>query len=310
VIADDVMECLAPDRREWFTRQLAESTVVKVQNVADYQRAGTAQEWWDIRDDFPNIAPPWGNFWMEWRQPEHVRSDKLGTHGLYRHVRGDVYADPMAGVRWAVLGQACDVGSDPVARQDGVRWALSWVGFSPDWYSPRLDAEQATPALLLTFVNVDADGRATEVKGAWQLGRPLHPSLDGREDATNQVSHLLRNVVLLAFSFAHCKNVSWDEGRFHGPLIKRRAERGRAPITRWLTLRIDPMREVLRREGGADRVGLAKALHICRGHFKHYDRGRPLFGKHEGTYWWPMHRRGSTAIGEIKKDYEVKAPIE
>ena len=49
-----------------------------------------------------------------------------------------------------------------------------------------------------------------------------------------------------------------------------------------------------------------KALHICRGHFKDFSN-HGLFGKYRGTYWWPMHTRGSSDNGLVVKDYRVLA---
>jgi hypothetical protein len=71
------------------------------------------------------------------------------------------------------------------------------------------------------------------------------------------------------------------------------------------TLNIHPMREILRREGQQDSLGLQKALHICRGHFRDYTQGRGLFGKHKGLYWVDQHMRGSSKQGITVKDYAV-----
>jgi len=49
-----------------------------------------------------------------------------------------------------------------------------------------------------------------------------------------------------------------------------------------------------------------RALHICRGHFATYGDDNPLFGKHVGTFWRPMHVRGDKAAGEVRKSYKVQ----
>ena len=66
------------------------------------------------------------------------------------------------------------------------------------------------------------------------------------------------------------------------------------------------MKKVLKTEGGIDEVGLQRALHICRGHFKDYRDGKGLFGKHKGLYWWDSTVKGNANNGEIKKDYALK----
>ena len=66
------------------------------------------------------------------------------------------------------------------------------------------------------------------------------------------------------------------------------------------------MKEVLETEGKVSEVGLKKALHICRGHFKTYTGKAPLLGKHTGTYWWNDCVLGSEDVGVRVKDYTVR----
>jgi len=70
-------------------------------------------------------------------------------------------------------------------------------------------------------------------------------------------------------------------------------------------LEIEPMKKVLKSEGNIDEVGLQRALHICRGHFKDYSNGKGLFGKHKGLYWWDSTVRGTESEGKIIKDYNI-----
>jgi len=112
--------------------------------------------------------------------------------------------------------------------------------------------------------------------------------------------------VLMANSFAHVKNVR-DEVVTPAPrLSKAFRRRHGADLSKYHVLVIDPMREVLRREGRADKVGTIRALHICRGHFKNFDE-KPLFGKLQGTYWWSSQVRGKAEAGRVVKAYRVKA---
>jgi hypothetical protein len=54
-------------------------------------------------------------------------------------------------------------------------------------------------------------------------------------------------------------------------------------------------------------VGLKRALHICRGHFKDYTK-RGLFGKIHGVFWWSEHLAGALQRGLVKKEYSVRPP--
>jgi hypothetical protein len=112
--------------------------------------------------------------------------------------------------------------------------------------------------------------------------------------------------VLMANSFAHCRNVREEVVTPPEKLSRAYRRRHGVNLTRYSVLLIDPMREVLRTEGRAGKVGELRALHICRGHFKTFDE-KPLFGKVQGTYWWPAHVRGKAEAGEVRKGYRVKA---
>jgi hypothetical protein len=116
---------------------------------------------------------------------------------------------------------------------------------------------------------------------------------------------------LLALSFMNCKNVT-VQPHDPNPAINRERHKARLkPFVRYHTINIEPMKQVLRTEGGVESNGLKKALHICRGHFATYTTslmGRTL--EKPVTVWKPAHVRGSAKQGIVVSDYSVKAPEE
>jgi len=72
----------------------------------------------------------------------------------------------------------------------------------------------------------------------------------------------------------------------------------------------EPMTKALKTEGGIEKSGPRKALHLVRGHFKSFSADKPLFGRVVGTFWWESSIRGSLAKGRVEKDYEVNPPQE
>ena len=110
---------------------------------------------------------------------------------------------------------------------------------------------------------------------------------------------------LLALSFHHCRNVTTLITAPDAKVNAARARRGRSPLHRYRTLVIEPMTRVLSVKGGVEVGGLARALHICRGHFKTFEE-RPLFGRLRGTWWWHDSVRGSAAAGSVTKTYDVR----
>jgi len=112
------------------------------------------------------------------------------------------------------------------------------------------------------------------------------------------------NAVLgLALNFLHCKNVHSIENPHQ--LIRAARRRGETTyFEKYYILQIEPMKKILNEQGQAQTKGLKYALHICRGHFKTYDR-KGLFGKYKGNFWWSSMVKGDPTIGKIKKDYQI-----
>lgn len=116
-------------------------------------------------------------------------------------------------------------------------------------------------------------------------------------------------ILYTTISFMHCKKQTKLIEHVPPEKVQRkRARRNKPPFTKYYTLDIEPLKEILRTEGRVHEVGLPKALHICRGHFKDYSQGKGLFGKYKGLYWWDSHIRGSEDAGAVVKDYAVKLP--
>jgi hypothetical protein len=145
-----------------------------------------------------------------------------------------------------------------------------------------------------------------------ESGRRRHPDAADFEEEVGvraRLFHTFLCTVLLTTCFMHCKNVAVRDAPAPPDRLARayRKRHGR-PLTTYKVLEIAPMRQVLRREGQADATGLRRAVHLCRGHFAHYTHERPLFGKVAGTFWRPMHLRGSPSEGLVLKDYTIRAP--
>jgi hypothetical protein len=112
--------------------------------------------------------------------------------------------------------------------------------------------------------------------------------------------------VWVGLSFLHCKNVTIQSTEPPVKLQKARERRGKLPLFTFKTLEIKPMTKILREEGQSETLGLARALHICRGHFKDYSKGPGLGRNHsKGLYWWDSQVRGNRDIGAVIKDYKV-----
>lgn len=119
--------------------------------------------------------------------------------------------------------------------------------------------------------------------------------------------------LLLALSFAHCRNV--ERVTQHAPvkLNKKRVSRGLPPFNRHYTLTIEPMRRIIQHEldlarGRHTNSDIGMAMHRVRGHFKTYTPDKPLMGHAVGTWFWSDNIRGSEKRGTVKKTYAVNVP--
>lgn len=257
---------------------------INIDNVADYIYSTPRMlTGFDLTKDVPSVAGPFRAFWMEWRVPTVVRHPNTGE------LLSQQYHANRFGVLYATAMPEDD--TDPDLLHTVVGWMF---GDGPHGLSGPF---------------------CKTVIRAGQDGRPLAPMrlsslVDGitSEGAIDAVGGYLATP-MLAIGFMHCKNVVITDAPDTRTRQQRRYdERKGTKPTEFKTLVIEPMKQVLKTEGGIEQHGLKKALHICRGHFATYSEDRPLFGKYSGTFWKPAHVRGSADIGMVGKDYKVKAP--
>lgn len=131
------------------------------------------------------------------------------------------------------------------------------------------------------------------------------------QQAVNQIYAELSpffHPAFLTTCFLHCNNVARDAVDPPPKASRKHLREHGRELTRYHTLRIDPIKQILEHSGRASQEGLQRALHLCRGHFKTYTPQAPLMGKHTGTYFWGPQLRGSGKAGEVRKDYSIGEP--
>lgn len=298
--------------------ELEGAMVISCENVARHYFCESPQESWELGTDIPNVAPPLDNFFLEMHAPNIIWSAEYGVQAWNARPR------PHA---WGIHAFAFELGDGDErsentfsymvradARLGALRDSIRWV-LILHFYIEHSKGKPYGP-MSVTLIPVRHDGGFVMVPGEsgqsfmmMQLpvfGESGHPA--DFQQALLQEQKQWMYPLFLSLSFMHCKNVSLS-GIEPRPKISRRHEKrhGR-PLTRYYTLEIEPMKQILRTEGRSDEVGLKRALHICRGHFATYSPEKPLFGKYAGTFWKPQHVRGSKERGEVLKDYDVNPP--
>jgi len=318
MLLDKLLPKMSDVQRGNLPEVLQKATFIRLQNVADYYWEESYQDEWDSKD-FPNCTPPWPLVWAEWKQPEFSNSPRYGKrrHGLAHR-----------GI--CAMVESHDAGAN---EQGTFRWIVRVTGIIE---APELATTDGSPIVMCTeFLMVQSDGtlflpyvddlpkewmrtflQCVSGSTEWDLGGDhkgyrFVPSVTNLADSqlgANLFQHLARNIVLLAFSFCHCKNVNLTEHTYDDKLLQSRERKDKPTFSKFYTLEIRPMQKVIKNTMQSRGVSFPAALHIMRGHFKDYRQGG-LFGKHRGTYWWNMAIRGKAERGQVVKDYTVTKPV-
>lgn len=250
--------------------------IFDINNVAHYFWSHK-RDVFDLVEDFPNMAPPFKRFWMEYRMPKMINEDSAPA--------------PFPGKLCGVF-----VNAYPAHQSASYHWSL----MINMYFEVRRDQFWGGHFGAHLGINEDGSmGYGSDGKPEFQFMAPDIP--DGNDmidwSDTRHVPALTQFVkpAMLAVSFLHCKNVLIVD---HNPIVSKVAKKAiargkRVAPRQYKTINIEPMKTVLRSEGNSEESGLKRALHICRGHFRTYSKDRPMFGKLSGTYYVPSHTRGA-----------------
>lgn len=318
--AGDTLNRVTP---EIFNR--TEVVCFKIDNVAQYYNdvVRTRQDA-DFFKHFPNLAPPFKTFWMEF--PVSTRGGELGNGAIRNGVlfRAITKDDEIAVGDYKnkeVIGRLMEM-----LRTDTIKWlviALPFIEYDFGICGPfgsyvipvhddgviELNIRRFTGSPvergMITFLHAIGESVSKDV--AVESGVSI-------DEARKRVSSMIGDEGLfpafLAVAFLHCKGVVTYQNdqqltrQYRRDLVRR----GERPPVRYSTLAIEPMKNVLRNEGGVQHHGLAKALHICRGHFRTYTAAAPMLGHYVGTVWVPSHVRGRDEDHVVEKTYEINTP--
>lgn len=302
---DALMRYGATTDETWMTDALHQHIAVALRQAIVVDITNVAAFWHESKDcdivkstELPNVAPSFPYAFFEYRFPK------------VRKVFGQqIPAEYIAAYHSVESIGALLVAPEPPEEDkrledlEEYRWELHCLSFM------KLRGEKAPRGPdAWTMLPVREDGslgrlRNQEIEGIpWLILEPLE---EGRLEELESKRRLFLAPVLLALCFLNCKNVALREEQIPPRVQRKHEKRYGYPLVTYKTLHIEPMKQVLRSEGGSDEVGVAKAMHICRGHFATYSPDRPLFGKYSGTFWKAQHVRGSKTHGEVVKDYEV-----
>ena len=288
---------------EFFLGAVEKATVFVADNVASWfrhQREGQV----DLSRDLPCIVPPYSYTWIEWADYWENSIDRVGVLYMSQDFGSDDdggTASVQSRMR-SIFGNKTNIIGDcsHIVPTEPVRWLLYALPVG------RLSGGQPLGPIKTWVGALTPEGAIAKGTAGHLCNGSLYPAGFDDIEGAKAFTQLMTEG-FLALSFLNCRNVVSVE-RLPSRQERRSAERRGEPVVTFRTINIEPMKTVLRTEGGIEQNGLRRALHICRGHFVHYSEDKPLFGKYAGTFWKPAHVRGDLDAGVVSKDYSVKAP--
>lgn len=297
---------------------LQKTAKINIDNVAEYYWLNE-QEIYDFSKDIPYAKLPFDHCTFQYSPPKLAKINGLVQNSLFANTKVTVMAYEFDDSE-KVFNMFNNVATVVQKFGDSVNAIKKIFNEAEDkqgklcWTILALIIHNRIQGFM--YYGVNDGGQVPEeakCKGVIALPSPYlkqnGESIESIMADTRDLIYVFCTPVMLSVSFMHCKNVKRIENDPNIELsrqVKRQMQRkNQPPLDKYYTLEIEPMKEVLRKEGGIEHNGLKKALHICRGHFVHYDE-KPLFGKYKGTFWKPAHVRGGTEVGQIHKDYSVK----
>jgi len=248
--------------------------------------------------DLKCLVPPFKRFFIEWEDPLIPHAKRMGT--LFLACPPDL-ADATARM---VIGSSAQATPEKIAlfrQDDRCRWIYIAIDF-------------------LEFPHKNEDGYISGLRGPYHI-TTISVAEDGSmlnywmSHATRQIPEHESNqigaaslVAWTTLAMMNCANITIAEHKVPEAFQKARVKSGKRPLISHHTVRVDldkTPRQInapsLQGEGATPR------LHNRRGHMKDYRKGKGLFGRYKGVWFWGEMKAGSADEGVIISDYEVKA---
>lgn len=323
-------------RHEWANLEAAR--VFAVDDVVRYvfEMAGdSAQRSWE---DSPYLAPPADRCFVETEAPRVARQDGelLPWRDDFPRAWGALLFcadykedyEHLGSERWKEIA-ASETESlfnsvhIPGGRRDGTTGPIGpgeldtpvRLHLRASYYTETEVGDVRGP-LASAMMALQPDGRIARFKDGRPLRflTPFFGSERGSEEQASlaQLAVELLSPLLFSLTFMDSKVTTLEPRTFPQKLQRKQIKKHGRPRMEYNELIIEPFKEVLRTQGSVEQKGLARALHYCRGHLRHYypERGGPggMLLDEPMIVHVKGHPRGSKKSGEITKDYRVAPP--
>ena len=305
------MSDVALDKEEMFHHNAAlrpildGATCIEATNVArffDNSYRGDDGSFDSFWTDLKCLVPPYKRFFVEWEAPLIPGAKRMGMMFVA------CKPDEAENIARAIIGRGARSTPTKIVefRQD-VR--CRWIYIALDFLEfPHKNGDGHISGLRgpyhITTISVAEDGSLLDF---WMS----HATAQIPKDESMQVA-AASLVAWTTLSMMNCANIQIAEHKAPDAFQKARAKSGKRPLVSYHTVRVDldktPRQIAAPSLPGDD--GTTPRLHKKRGHMKDYRRGKGLFGRYKGVWFWGDMTAGSADEGVVVSDYEIKAKAE
>ena len=275
------------------------ATCVEATNVARFfdnsymGEEGAFDSFWT---DLKCLVPPYKRFFIEWERPLIPHAKRMAT--LFLACPPDMAE---ATARY-IIGKGAQ--STPAKIAEFTKdLRCRWVYLTLDF---------------LEFPHKPEDGRISGLRGPYHIGTISiaedgsllnfwlsHATAKIPKDESMQVAGASL-VAWTTLAMINCANVETTAHKTPEAFQKARIRGGKKPLVSYHTIRVDldkTPKQVKAETLPGD--GTTPRLHKKRGHMKDYRKGKGLFGRYKGVWFWGEMVAGSEDKGVVVSDYEV-----
>lgn len=280
------------------TRALLEQAqCIEASNVARFfeKSYATSQEAFDgFWRDLKCLAPPFPRTFVEWDAPLGITfAKRMGV--LFMATKPEETQE----VARRFLGDNAQ--ATPKAIDRALSKNPAFVYLTLDFVEfENKDLRNVSGLRGPYHIGVIAVGTEGEVLDSWVSHGALH-AISERESMQLAMASLVGWSTL---AMMNCQNIATDLVEAPEKFQRSRTRHGKLPLVSYRTIRVDasknPRGFVAESSGEGN-----QRLHQRRGHMKDYRKGKGLFGRYKGLWYWGPALAGSGAEGVVVSDYQV-----
>ena len=281
--------------------------VIIADNVSHFYHYSEKMYWG--AEDFPNQRLPFENVFVEWTIPDKIFVNTVDKDWKFQKTK-----------EWhevSIKGTMCgclihEEEADPkiavIAPPGPMRTEILKLTNDSEYVWICVHYTAAAGEVKNTGVNFKfiRDGQCWQTVACWSQ----HILASGFiKENPSQLTEF-DNIPCLTVSFLNTKGTEVVKPPEDMVPTEKQSRKMKVKGIEYKILHVRGMADVIKQEkerapANGDQEKLKKRLHIVRGHFATYTKEKPLFGKYDGTFWKTSHTRGSSDVGEIRKDYSV-----